>query len=248
MKMSDEQILADLEADIEEFKYLLENSAKRSNVKQVLQSWIDKCSTERDCMKKIVDAQQPKKLESKKEDQTTASSQESPIDAALRAIDNTQYESLQKFGWDQTGPKVQVYITSGVDGIGSLPKGQVVCEFEDQSFDLRIQNLNGRNLRLKIPQTQAPIDIGSCKYKIKSNGVTITLLKKDPSNTWTDLKPKKSLVSQNKDKAEKSKDPKGDLMEMMKEMYQNGDDDMKRTIAQSWQKSQEERNEKREPL
>ena len=37
-------------------------------------------------------------------------------------------------------------------------------------------------------------------------------------------------------------------MEMMKEMYQNGDEDMKRTIAQSWQKSQDEKMEKKEPL
>lgn len=195
MQASDEQLLKDLEADLEEFKSLLDNNAKRANVKQVLRSWIEKCTTERDCLKKIVEAQQPKKLEAKKEEQTTASSQESPIDAALKAIDNTHYEPLQKFGWDQTGPKVQIYITSGVDGVGSLPKGQVVCEFEDQSFDLKIQDLNGRNFRLKISPTQAPIDIGSCKYKIKSNGVTITLFKKDPSNTWTDLKPKKSLVS-----------------------------------------------------
>lgn len=28
---------------------------------------------------------------------------------------------------------------------------------------------------------------------------------------------------------------------MMKEMYQNGDEDMKRTIAQAWTKSQDEK-------
>ena len=243
--MADDSLMAELDADIAEFKEILANNAKRANVKKVLQSWVDKCELEKKSMQKIIDAQQPKKIEPKKDDQTTTSSQESPVDVALKAIDNIQYESLQKFGWDQSGSKVQIYITSGVDGIGSLPKGQVVCEFEDQSFDLRIQDLDGRNLRLKIPQTQEALDIGSCKYKIKSNGVTITLLKKDPSKHWTDLKPKKSLVSTDRNKAEKSKNPQGDLMEMMKEMYQNGDDDMKRTIAQSWQKSQDERSEKK---
>ena len=32
----------------------------------------------------------------------------------------------------------------------------------------------------------------------------------------------------------KSNDAQGDLMGMMKEMYQNGDDDTKRMIAESW--------------
>ena len=90
---------------------------------------------------------------------------------------------------------MKVYITSGIDGVGKLPKGQVVCEFENQSFDLKIQDLDGRNFRLKIPEVQEDLDIGACKYNVKSNGVTITLIKKDPSKHWTDIKPKKSLVS-----------------------------------------------------
>ena len=39
-----------------------------------------------------------------------------------------------------------------------------------------------------------------------------------------------------KNKKEKG-DAFGDLMGMMKEMYQNGDDETKKMIAQSWQKS-----------
>ena len=55
------------------------------------------------------------------------------------------------------------------------------------------------------------------------------------------------MGNMNKDKAEKSTNPQGDLMEMMKEMYQNGDDNMKRTIAESWTKSQEEKGKKESP-
>ena len=49
-----------------------------------------------------------------------------------------QYETLKNFGWDQSGNKVKVYITSGLDGIGELGKDQVVCEFYDKSFDLMV--------------------------------------------------------------------------------------------------------------
>ena len=37
-------------------------------------------------------------------------------------------------------------------------------------------------------------------------------------------------------------EPGDSLMKMMQDMYQNGDDDMKRTIAEAWTKSREERS------
>ena len=64
-------------------------------------------------------------------------------------------------------------------------------------------------------------------------------MKKDPKEKWTDLKPKKSLVGSAKDVTKKGTDGDayGDLMGMMKNMYENGDDDMKRMITESWVKS-----------
>ena len=44
------------------------------------------------------------------------------------------------------------------------------------------------------------------------------------------MKPKKSLVNTEKPK-ELTEDGLGDIMGMMKEMYNNGDDDMKKMIA-----------------
>jgi len=72
--------------------------------------------------------------------------------------------------------------------------------------------------------------------------VTITLIKKKITERWTDLKPKKALVSEDTKKGGKTSAEDGgaygDLMGMMKEMYENGDDNMKRMIAESWQKNQ----------
>ncbi len=42
-------------------------------------------------------------------------------------------------------------------------------------------------------------------------------------------------------KAEKTEDPGAGLMSMMKQMYDSGDDEMKRTIAKAWHESQEKR-------
>lgn len=63
-----------------------------------------------------------------------------------------KYESIVKFGWDQNKAKVKIYITSGLDGVGKIPKENTTCEYEDNSLDLKVQGLNGKNYRLRIPE------------------------------------------------------------------------------------------------
>ncbi len=70
---------------------------------------------------------------------------QNPVENALNQIENMQFETIKNFGWDQSGNKIKVYITSGIDGVGAIGKDQVVCEFYDKSFDLRIQGLNNKN-------------------------------------------------------------------------------------------------------
>ena len=41
---------------------------------------------------------------------------------------------------------------------------------------------------------------------------------------------------------DESKNPGDSLMEMMKNMYETGDDEMKRTIAKAWTESREKMN------
>ena len=40
---------------------------------------------------------------------------------------------------------------------------------------------------------------------------------------------------------DKDEDPGAGLMKLMKQMYNDGDDEMKRTIAKAWHESQEKR-------
>ena len=82
-------------------------------------------------MEKIFETEYPKKLDEEMKKAVASD----PIESALSAI---KYESLTKFGWDQQDNKVKVYITSCIDGVGKLPKGNVVCDFEDKSLDLKI--------------------------------------------------------------------------------------------------------------
>jgi calcyclin binding protein len=136
-----------------------------------------------------------------------------------------------------------VYITSGVDGIGKHTKENIDCEFTDTGIDFRILNFNGKNYRLKISPLNDLIDPAASKFKVKSNSVTIDLVKKK-SKHWSDIKQTKSLTKAadeigKKKKGEDEENPNAGLMSMMKELYETGDENMKRTIAESWQKASE---------
>lgn len=90
---------------------------------------------------------------------------------------------------------------------------------------------------MKILPLNKEIDDTKSKLTIKSNSVTLTLVKRTQEH-WDDLKNKPSPFK--KPNLEKNEDPQASLINMMKEMYDSGDDDMKRMIAQSWSKAQEE--------
>ena len=51
---------------------------------------------------------------------------------------------------------------------------------------------------------------------------------------WTDLTTKKNAEQRAKDK----ENPMGGIMDMMKDMYDNGDDQMKKTIGEAMMKAQ----------
>lgn len=125
-----------------------------------------------------------------------------------------------------------------MDGIGKHPKQNIDCEFTEFSIDLRILDFNSKNYRLKISPLNGPIDAFTSKMKVKSNSIVLEL-KKAKSKWWDDVKEKKSKFSSDSASKEKDedKDPSASLMQMMKELYETGDDTMKRTIAESWQKA-----------
>lgn len=61
---------------------------------------------------------------------------------------------------------------------------------------------------------------------------------KEEKDTWDDLLEKKKTFSEPKTDP---KDPGAGLMDLMKTMYQEGDPEMKRTIAKAWTESQEKK-------
>ncbi|RLN73690.1 hypothetical protein BBJ28_00011144 [Nothophytophthora sp. Chile5] len=161
---------------------------------------------------------------------------------ASPAVDDiASFTEISRFGWEDDGmcyiaaaacvmasygkEKVSVYIMSGVDGVGALPKENVACTFTKTSFDLK-KNINP----------------AKSSFRVKKNRVTILLFKADKSDSWMNLTAKNPLKTAKPD----TSDPTAGIMDMMKvrstaqlNMYDDGDEDMKRTIAKAWSESRE---------
>merc|ERR1711865_178365 len=156
---------------------------------------------------------------------------------------SVQYVPIDKFAWDQGEYNTRwltIYITSDIDGIGQI-KDSVSCDFGLRSFDLKIQGLNGKNYRMLKNRLDEDINVEKSKIVVKKNAVHIKLhkTKGDESyasyKTWLNLESKKS---KEQEKASKD-DPTAGIMDMMKDMYDDGDDDMKKAIGEAMLKSKE---------
>uniref|UniRef100_A0AAV1UKD9 Calcyclin-binding protein n=1 Tax=Peronospora matthiolae TaxID=2874970 RepID=A0AAV1UKD9_9STRA len=150
--------------------------------------------------------------------------------------DVATFLEIGRFGWEDEGygkDKVAVYIMSGVDGVGNLPKENVTCDFTKSSFDLKIIGLHGKNYRLVKQHLDKEIDPTKSSYRVKKNRVSISLHKVDKNATWMNLTAKNPLKSSKPD----TSDPSASIMDMMKNMYDEGDAEMKSTISKAWYES-----------
>ena len=150
-----------------------------------------------------------------------------------------KWNPVSSYGWDQSNKFVTVYV-SGLDGVGELPKENIVCSFEEDSFDLTVKDLNGKSYRLNVTNLDKSIDVKKSKIKVKSSRVNVMLRKVDGQygpDHWTDLRSKQSKEAKNR----LEKDPSAGIMDLMKDMYNSGDDKMRETIGKAMLESKKNR-------
>lgn len=153
---------------------------------------------------------------------------------------NIPYEvKLSNYAWDQSQKFVKFYIT--LPKVNTVPAENVQCNFQDKSLELKIKNLENKDYVFKITQLLYNIDPKSSTYKVKNDLILINAAKKEDIH-WTHVTEWEKKASESKktssfDSDDKS-DPSASLMNIMKNMYETGDDEMKRTIAKAWTDSQ----------
>lgn len=211
----------EMRLDIEELNSLLKQANRQHN-KDVLTLEIRKLQTEM------------AKLEQK--DTSVKTTTTSSLNTAQRC-----YEvKLNNYGWDQTNTTMKIYIT--LNDVHQLPKEAVICNFTEKSLDLRILGLNNKNYHLPINNLCAEIDTEKSNFKVKTDMIVVSLAKKvakDWSHVTLVEKRIKDAKTPSMPELGEDNDPNASLMNLMKKMYQDGDDEMKKTIAKAWTESQE---------
>jgi len=148
-------------------------------------------------------------------------------------LKNKKWTALTKFAWDQESNFVNVYVS--LPNVGEAADN-VRVNFTEKSFDLTVENLRGENFRLLKTNLEHEVMPGQSKFKVKENRVVIKLRKADGKygpEHWS------ALVAKRKTKSA-SGDPTESLNDMMRELYEGGDDEMKKTIGEAMLKARKE--------
>lgn len=118
------------------------------------------------------------------------------------------------------------------------PKENITSKFNKRSFEVYVNNWKSKNFKFGSQNLNKEIDPEGSYIKQNSAGLTVFLKKAKASDHWDALEYKKPIVSDpSEETVETPKDPNQGLMDMMKEMYQSGDPEMKKLIAESWTKA-----------
>uniref|UniRef100_A0A2I3SJT6 Calcyclin-binding protein n=1 Tax=Pan troglodytes TaxID=9598 RepID=A0A2I3SJT6_PANTR len=129
---------------------------------------------------------------------------------------------------------VKIYIT--LTGVHQVPTENVQVHFTERSFDLLVKNLNGKSYSMIVNNLLKPISVEG----IKTDTVLILCRKKVENTRWDYLtQVEKECKEKEKPSYDTETDPSEGLMNVLKKIYEDGDDDMKQTINKAWVKSRE---------
>lgn len=220
--------IGELHQDVEEMRDLLVK-ATRSRVKDIIGVELRKLEQEVSRMEKaaadpVLSTEEPQK----------------------KPRPQIQTQTITNYAWDQSDKFMKIYVA--IKGVHSLPKERVTCEFGKRSFRLQVEEEeNKRRSELYISTLLEDINPEESWYKLKTDTVLLMLKKSTTGKTWPYVtsgeKAKKAKEdNEKKPKMDDDKDPNDSLMDLMKKMYDEGDDDMKRTIAQAWTQSRDKKS------
>lgn len=191
----------------------LESTAKMPNVKTLLRNEINRLKNRTQAMKAEVER--------------------------LKSSDNLGgVISVTDYAWDQNDQVVKFYIE--LSKLDKVDASQVVLKINDDHKGFTC--VFGKH-RFTVARLYDAVDEAKSSTKVltKSNRLLITLGKAE-AKTWPSITPSKaSSFIAKKDEADEAPfpdDPSAGLMSLMKKMYDEGDDDMKRTLAKTWYESQ----------
>lgn len=102
------------------------------------------------------------------------------VDTALVYITLTKYSFYEA---DEEWVKVIVPL----EGVKNHPKESIETEFREKSFQIKVNNLQGKHYIFGVPRLQCHIVPSSCKYIRGTDKLVISLKKVKSSDNWHSL-------------------------------------------------------------
>jgi len=233
--MSLESKAKECELDIAELKSL-QKSASRKKVLDLLGIDLRKLETELINLRSEIekaDSRLPKK-------ESVAPTSTAAAAAVPKLIETV----IKDYSWDQSEKFVKLYLT-GLAGLDQLNQDNVDVQYSKESVRVRIENLSGRTHFFTINKTCHQINPDKSYHKVKSDYLLVFLCKYNPGSTWSHITAAEKSAADAKNppvpKIDDAADPSAGIMNMMKKMYDEGDEDMKRTIAKAWTEGQDKK-------
>ncbi|KAJ1608405.1 hypothetical protein OIY81_2649 [Cryptosporidium canis] len=160
------------------------------------------------------------------------------------------YTPITKYSWDQSDKNVKVYID--LVGVQNKPES-IEVKYGVDNVEMYVKNLNNKFYSFTV-KLHDKISSQECSHKVKKDMVVITLRKATVPNSWPRLSYKDNPLKKSPGTSDLGsgvgmgklgemgasgmKDPMAGIQDLMKKMYEEGDDEMKRTIAKAWTEAQ----------
>eukprot|EP01071_Lankesteria_metandrocarpae_P004934 Lankesteria_metandrocarpae@DN3761_c1_g1_i1.p1 len=168
---------------------------------------------------------------------------EPSVDTSLvaKSSDALTFTSLSKFSWEQTADCVKVYIS--LDGVGDIPKECIKVDISQDTCEIQVRDPKTKNYKFFV-RLAHPVDPTGSNCKPKKNMLALSL-KKAKYNWWESVHHKEPMLPKKTDKRkeENADDPQASVMRLMRDLYDSGDDEMKRTIKKAWVEAGDKRRD-----
>lgn len=146
---------------------------------------------------------------------------------------------INNYGWDQSDKFVKIYIT--LKGVHTITAENVEVNFTERGVNVLVKDLDGKNHQMTVNNLLFPIIVAESSKKIKTDMVLV-MCKKKSTKKWECLtQVEKQSKEKDKPNLDEKADPSEGLMSVLKKIYTDGDDEMKRTLNKAWVESQEKK-------
>ncbi|KAK2113616.1 hypothetical protein P7K49_007882 [Saguinus oedipus] len=200
----------ELQKDLEEVKVLLEK-ATRKRIRDALTAENSRIETEI-----------KNKMQQKSQKKAELFDNEKPA-AGVTPITTGYTVKISNYGWDQSDKFVKIYIT--LTGVHQVPTENVQVHFREVILSF------GKESKWEEL-------LYDCEQSLETH--LFGRQKKVENTRWDYLtQVEKECKEKEKPSYDTETDPSEGLMNVLKKIYEDGDDDMKRTITKAWVESRE---------